>query len=494
MNMNLLERAANALKQQNYTSAHEAYHKIVSNPANYSVTQVGKAHYGLGYIAQLHQDWPNAIEAFQLACQLLPETPSPLLGLANAFNAVLSDIDALTTLEYAHRRFPNDDNVTYALLQQNITMGKNKKNGSLIKPLLSTQQDELFALALLDTTKLDKQLIQDQHIQRAEALIQHYQTHHHSQFDTLAALLYALGELSYHINDFAKAQEYWQQANECQRTQCRFNTQDMAPYFQSLLNISRVEESTHALDPISFTPVFIVSLPRTGSSLLAHQLVQHGGNEIANAGEVNYLSETVNWLCQQTQHPYPDCLSHLTPALINNARRRYAQLIATHRLNTRLIIDKLPANFQSLPIIVQLFPEAHIIHLTRSYANTALSIMRNSFAANEPYFCNEDELFIYMDHYHQIMSHYTAIYPEKILSVHYEELVQDLPAQLADIYVALGITRGKQIDISQSPMNDSSIRTLSAIQARLPVYQSSITLDTYWQVHFERFNDIGQST
>lgn len=491
MNMNLLERGAHALEHQDYTSAYQAYRTILNEASQYSATQLGKAHYGLGYIAQLHHDWPNAIDAFQHACKFLPEESAPLLGLANAFNAVLSDIDALTTLRYAHERFGSDDNVSYAYLQQTITMGKTDTSCRLIKQLLSSKQNELFAMVLLDAIKLDQGLIENQHIQRASALIKHYQAlPQPNQPLTLASLFYALGELSYQTHDFVIAHKYWQQANTCQRSLCDFNTQNMVPYFESLLALTHVENVYHERTVIPFTPIFIVSLPRTGSSLLAHQLVQHDTVHIANAGEVTYLSEIVNWLCQQTQHPYPACLAHLTPTLINTARNMYAQHIGIHRHNTAFIIDKLPANFQSIPMIVHLFPEAHIIHLTRAYANTAMSIMRNSFGANEPYFCDEEELFIYMNHYHQTMMHFTQLYSEHIIPVRYEALVQDLMDELEMIFTRLGLILNVKMDKDHPAITDTSIRTLSALQARQPIYQTSIELAPYWQSHFMRFDHI----
>jgi hypothetical protein len=95
-----------------------------------------------------------------------------------------------------------------------------------------------------------------------------------------------------------------------------------------------------------------------------------------------------------------------------------------------------------------------------------------------------------MNHYHQTMMHFTQLYSEHIIPVRYEALVQDLMDELEMIFTRLGLILNVKMDKDHPAITDTSIRTLSALQARQPIYQTSIELAPYWQSHFMRFDHI----
>lgn len=497
--MTKIEKAGIALQQGDFRTAQQMYLDIINTQPALSPTIMGKAYYGLGFIAQQQHQWPQAIDYFQPACRLLGAQTAPLLGLANAFNHVFSEVDALTVLQHAHQRHPKDEHTLYALIQQLIILGELDQAVIHLPALLNAQNNALFAHAMSDALKLSAfnqtRLFNTEHISRCNGLIDSLSNQlsaetamgHTENKNTLTTLHYVLAELAYQHHNMQEAMQHWQKANTLQLQLCHFRVKDMVPFFSSLVKIpkqiSYLEKSSLVNE---HTPIFIVGLPRTGSTLIESQLSQHP--DIGSVGEVNYLSECVHWLCEQTQLPYPECIEHITDEMLQQARTLYYDAIAQHRLHSPLIINKLPANYQSIPIIIRLFPSANIIHCVRDKAMTALSIYRNNFAQNEPYFCDLPELATYMSHYETIMETYSTLYPDAIHTVSYEAFVTDKQVQIQHIYQYLGIVDKRVANDSERQTATSSVvKTLSAIQVRQPIYQSSTTLPEELLEYFRLF-------
>jgi thioredoxin-like negative regulator of GroEL len=480
--MTLLQQAAQHLQAKQYSAASQCYRQLLQ-----AQPQHGQAWYGLGYIAQCQQQWADAVEYLQQACQFLPKQPAPLLGLANAFNQVFSETDALTVLEYGQQQSPTNESIQYALTQQYLIMGDIDAATLLLKQLLTSTDDKLFGFACLDAAKINVELLLPAHLQRAQRFVNEQPQHSAS-----IRLHYTLGMVAKHQNDYTNAMSHWDAANALQYVLCDFTVDDMAGLFDALQTIDTTPSSINASwDPydtclpfpaMPFTPVFIVGLPRTGSSLLDKQLcdLSSSAQRIASVGEVDYIATQCTRMIEQvTGYVYPACLEHLTDELCNTARQRYVDAIGQHRTDADYIIDKLPANFQSLPLIFRLFPEAKVLHITRDLAATALSIYSNDFGAAEPYFCNLMQMQQYFNHYTAVMNHFTVIYSSNMYTLRYEDLVHDPQVQMTLVsdYLRLAAKAPNQLDDGNVGFRDMQpqgvIKTLSAIQARKPIYQSS---------------------
>ena len=497
--------------KQDLASAQQCYTQILSAQPTH-----GQAWYGLGYIAQLTEDWPNAVAHFQQACQYLASQPQPLLGLANAFNQVFSETDALTVLEYAQQQCPKDESVRYALAQQYLILGNIAKTVPLLKLLLTSANPDLFAFACLDMAKINIQQLLPGHLERAKQFIDG-----HPNNNASIRLHYALGLHAKHNKQYTTAMTHWDATNALQFAQCDFTVDDMASLFDALQtvdeSISSINAPTVADDmtqpdlaspytSLPFTPVFIVGLPRTGSSLLDKQLcdLSTSSQRIDSVGEVDYIaSQCARMIEQHTGYAYPTCLDHISDELLQAARKRYIDAIGQHRIDADYIIDKLPANFQSLPLIYRLFPEAKVLHITRDQAATALSIYSNDFGVTEPYFCNLVQMQQYFTLYTAVMRHFSALYGANLYTLRYENLVADPQVQLklvsdylemnhktTDNLVNGAVVNNDGTDENAEKHNAQSqrvIKTLSAIQARQPIYQSSAQIPDELRLYFLKF-------
>jgi hypothetical protein len=225
--------------------------------------------------------------------------------------------------------------------------------------------------------------------------------------------------------------------------------------------------------------VFIVGLPRTGSSLLDKQLcdLSTSSQQIASVGEVDYVaSQCAHMIKQLTGYDYPECLEHMSNEVCHAARQCYIDAISQHRIKADFIIDKLPANFQSLPLIYRLFPEAKVLHLKRDLAATALSIYSNDFGAAEPYFCNLVQMQHYFEWYERIMTYFETVYSKNIYSLTYEQFINAPHEELKKISRFIGIDQTYKKMEREDVNRPHIIKTLSAAEARQPIYRSSSTI------------------
>lgn len=143
------------------------------------------------------------------------------------------------------------------------------------------------------------------------------------------------------------------------------------------------------------------------------------------------------------------------------------------------MIDKLPANFQSIGFIKVLFPHAKIIHLTRNFADTGLSIFKNHFAANEPYLCDLKELSTYQQLHSHLMQHWQQIYQHGIFEISYETLVGQPRLSIERVLRFCGLSQQQQCWHNENDGQDrqklgTMVKTLSSIQVTEPLHQRAI--------------------
>ena len=97
------------------------------------------------------------------------------------------------------------------------------------------------------------------------------------------------------------------------------------------------------------------------------------------------------------------------------------------------VIDKLPANFQSIGLIHMALPQARIIHIERNPLETCFSIYRNYFSQNEPFFCSQREIGTYHNYYRDTMKHWQQVLPGRVFDVQYEALAGDTESVMRDV-------------------------------------------------------------
>ena len=230
-------------------------------------------------------------------------------------------------------------------------------------------------------------------------------------------------------------------------------------------------------------PVFIVGMPRSGTTLVEQIVSSHP--EVLGAGELLYLPqlETSLTQSQQSRTPFPECCAALAPDTAAALAKGYLdQLLALPGADGKTrIIDKLPGNFLMLGLIALLFPAARVIHCRRDPLDTCLSVFAQKFTGHHPYANDLSEIGNYYREYERLMAHWRSVLPIPMLEVDYEDVVADLPGSARQLVGFCGLAWDERCLAFHE--NQRPVRTASAWQVRQPLYRHAVGRWRHYEAH-----------
>ncbi|MBF6024228.1 tetratricopeptide repeat-containing sulfotransferase family protein [Lysobacter niastensis] len=225
--------------------------------------------------------------------------------------------------------------------------------------------------------------------------------------------------------------------------------------------------------PRDVTPVFVVGMPRTGTTLLERILGNHP--QIKTCGELNDFRQQMQWVNNQRLSLTldPDIgkyVARLDPTLLGRRYLAKTEWVADGRA---FYVDKHPMNFQWCGAILKALPHAKIIHLRRHPLDSCFSNLKELFAHKYyPYSYALDELATHYRNYARLMRHWHAIAPGRILDVRYEYLASqpDIEARRVQAYLGLPHVEG----VTNILANKSVTTTASTLQLRQPIHTRNV--------------------
>ncbi len=227
------------------------------------------------------------------------------------------------------------------------------------------------------------------------------------------------------------------------------------------------------------TPVFIIGMPRSGTSLVEQVIASHpraygGGEMLATKFAAHELSEPNGLIRDRAQ-----LIEQLKPAALDRCARKIVRAMEQAASRERdagiqRITDKLPNNYEYVGIIAKLFPDAKIIHCVREPLDTCVSCFMLDFVGdrNHGYSYNMEHLAAQYRIYERYMAHWRAVSPIEMLEVRYEELVADPEAGARRIIEHIGLEWDGAC--ARAHETRRAVSTLSSDQVRRPVYTSSV--------------------
>ena len=281
-------------------------------------------------------------------------------------------------------------------------------------------------------------------------------------------LRYAIGKYFDDLQDFDEAFFHYQRANELtklhrvkhdRRQLTRAVDELIESYDRKWLDQARI----HGV--ASGRPVFIVGMPRSGTSLAEQILASHPA--VFGAGELTF------WSTASATHESGARGGEIGASTLRSLADAYLRLLDGLSADALRVIDKMPANFLHLGLIHASLPDARIIHLRRGAIDTCLSIYFQDFKATLSYANDLDDLAHYYAQYLRVMKHWQSILPENaILDMPYEELVQDQEGSSRRMLEFIGLPWDPRcLDFHQTRR---SVLTASKWQVRQRISQSSV--------------------
>ena len=289
------------------------------------------------------------------------------------------------------------------------------------------------------------------------------------------AALYALGIINDKSGNFQDAFDYYSRANAMEESHYPFSMEAFVAYLEQVKAAfnSQFIDLHRGRHRTAVTPVFIVGMPRSGTSLIHQILASHP--DVHGAGELPWFSNIHRNLQRllQTEALFPECLSRLDEKNVIAIANDYFEHIPAMGGGKRFIVDKLPVNFLYLGLITILFPDARIIHCHRDPRDTCLSIYFNRFPGSISYSNNLSTIGAYYRQYEQVMRHWEKVLPEPVHELRYETLVESTEetARMAVNYLGLEWDHA----CLSFDKTKTSMRTASDHQVRKPVYKSSVS-------------------
>lgn len=460
----MLIKKANQLLADDKLKEAEFHFKALldANPQN------GEALFGLGRIALRMERFDAAVYLLQRACERLPQILEPLYALADAFNGVDSPTDALTVLKYAKSLAKHNPEPHYYLAQHYLTYGELDKAQATFSHALTLGLYPVTAYLLFELVQLGRFDKEHNYINDLHHLLT--QT---SNLHLKMVCYYALAKSYDQLNDIDQAENYYKLANKLQLQLSQLNTAELAPFYQKIIDTNGSDFLNQAPPRFkeTITPVFIIGMPRSGSTLLEQILLNH--EDFASLGEDNSISsKVVAFIEQQTQTPYPACLAKLTQSLIKKARDIYIQQLTKPTTIRPYMINKLPANYQTLGLIYVLFPDAKFIYMDREFKAIAWSVYSNYFAENEPYFCSISEFKYYYDLAQMLMAHWRTHLDKSIFTLQYEQLIDAPKDELTKLLTFLGAEyNAEMLNFYNSK---KGVSTLSKAAVREPINNKAV--------------------
>ena len=276
---------------------------------------------------------------------------------------------------------------------------------------------------------------------------------------TATQILFTLGDLHDSAGNYEAAFQCYQRANEKQVV--KFDSEIHHTQILSLIESFSGATISHGSE---HKPVFIVGMPRSGTSLAEQILAAHP--QVCAEGERSTMGEIVTEL--QQEGLYPQDVSSLSEARVDELADRYFS-----QLGAQVATDKMPLNFLHLGLINLLFPEAKVIHCRRHPVDTALSCYFTNFVDPSLSFSNSLKKTVrYYRDYEALMTHWTQVLNLKTYELDYEALVTDADP------VVRSLLRFLDLPWYDGCMEfhrlDRITKTASHAQVRQPIYQSSV--------------------
>ncbi len=292
---------------------------------------------------------------------------------------------------------------------------------------------------------------------------------------------FALGKALEDEGRFAESFQHYQAANS---TYARFQ-----PFRYSNLNTSLKAFFTEAYfsdkkdsGNSSEAPIFVVGLPRSGSTLVEQILTAHSQvDPTRELAEIISIARELNNPNQPGQGQYPQSMARLTTDQIRGLAQRYLDYAQTFRQQAPYFVDKTPGNFQQIGLIKTLFPNAKIIDIRRNPMAGGWSLYRHFFADSVLFSYDLASIGKYYKDYIELMDHWHAVLPGQILTIGYEELVSDLPATVERLLQHCGL--GFEETCVDFHLNKRAVATPSSEQVRQPLYSDAVD---HWK-NYEEF-------
>ena len=384
-----------------------------------------------------------AINAYQKALELAPQHPGALSGLAHNLKTVGKQDEAI------------------AIYRKCI----------VLNPYFT---ETYWSLANLKTFRFT-----DEEVQSMEKLLEDPNIPDNAQVH----LCNALGFQYENQKDYGQAFAHFEKCNATKRRLEYYDSVETEFLYDRIIEVFDQEFVNRAPAGKEFdvTPIFIIGLPRSGSTLLEQILASH--SQVEGTHELSDLARVVKEIPVRlkTRQHYPDALSGADAAFFAELGQAYLDRTQKYRSGNPYFTDKNPNNFINVGLAHLALPGAVFINARRHPLDSCLGSFKQLFAKGQAFSYDLVDIGEYYLQYERLMEHWSRILPGKVLDVHYEDVVANVDEQVRRILDHCGLPFEEQcVHFHET---ERAVKTASSEQVRKPIYSSSVNLWRNYEEH-----------
>ncbi len=435
----------------------------------------------LGKVLIDNGKWQDAIQCYQKLVELKPNDDTAWAGLGRSFTLSGRIEQAIGAYEKSLTLNDQSPSVHLAYAHMLKTVGKQEealiayRRAIHYKPELGESYWSMANLKIFQFKPTEITAMEDQ--LQSKDLSTSARVHFH----------FSLGKAYEDQKDYEAAWLHYDRGNEKQRTLIDYDPVENEVYLQNIqkvFNAKRFADFAGAGHQAP-DPIFILGLPRSGSTLIEQILASHsqveGTSELPNIASI----ATGTGKYRHDRLLYPHTTNTLTRRDFAAYGKEYLQQIAHHRVEgTPFFIDKMPNNFPHIGWIKLTLPNAKIINTRRHPIDSCLGAYKQLFAKGQHFTYDKLELAEFYRSYVDIMKHWHEVLPGQILDVHYEDTVMDLDTQVRRILDFCGLEFEEQC--LRFYQTERAIKTASSEQVRQPIYRGALGL---WKQYGKQVKD-----
>ncbi len=376
----------------------------------------------------------RAIDAFRAGLEIQPDNAICLSGLAYAQKTVGLHDDAVQTYRELLRIHPQFADAYWGLA--------NLKNVQFEASEIAAMEEHASNIDLPDESR--------------------------TQF------CFALAKACEDRREFGRAFDLYERGNSIRRMRERYDPQETHAMTDRLIEAYGQQWPGHAvnIDAAAPVPIFIVGLPRSGSTLLEQILASH--SQVEGTHELAELERLIGKLNSRSSAGarYPELVGKMTADELQSLGRGYLEATERYRTGAPFFVDKMPNNFRHIGLIRQILPQAKLIDARRHPLDSCLGSFKQLFVKGQPFSYDLFETGEYFLQYRRLMSHWRRLLPDYILDVHYEDMVKDPEGQMRKMLTHCGL--GWESACLNFHVTERAINTASSEQVRQPIYADSL--------------------
>ncbi|MDX8468648.1 sulfotransferase [Mesorhizobium sp. VK23B] len=376
---------------------------------------------------------------------------------------------------------PKDAELLYGLGVAMMEMGKLAEAADLARQAVAIAP--AMAKAWLLLTQVKRQTERDAELAGMEA------EHAKAPQDSLARmqLSFGLGKASDDLKDYGRAFDYFAEGNAIRRKGIDYDPVRTRDEFEAMKAVfdEAFFEKHRPSDISDDTPIFVVGMPRSGTTLVEQIIASHP--QVFGAGELSILKTAVGKQFPMSMPGgFPWGIADMPDKAFAEAGQAYLDMLHTRYPGFKHVSDKMPGNFLLVGFLHMMLPKARIVHCARDAAATCLSIFKVHFRGDSHrYGYDLGELADFHNLYTDIMAHWHKVLPGVVHDVRYEDFVADQEGQTRALMAHLGLPwDDKVLSFHET---DRPVRTASAAQVRQPMYQGSVDL---WKRYGDRLKPL----